>query len=138
MKKLLAIVMALAMIAALCACGETQGETAEELEVVTLEEVPLQQVDESGAQTYILTDDTDGSATVVNEEKYQLALECVGEDVSVLYEAIGEPTVEPHYASSCMEVGAQDGQHYYDEDGFYVTTLKTDEAETVMGIIRYD
>ena len=77
------------------------------------------------------------AAGSLNEEKYEKALACVGESVDVLYEAIGEPESEPHYASSCLEMGAQDGQLYYDADGFYVTTLKNDSGETVMGVVTY-
>ena len=57
-----------------------------------------------------------------------LALE--GEDVSVLSDLIGEPTLGKEYASSCLVQGGQDGVWYY--DGFTVyTLLSPDGAETV-------
>ena len=145
MKKLLACLLAVLMIAALCACGKTEtpaktDDTGDLQPAGTGEAAEVSEAaDASGADTFVLTDDMKNAdaAGSLNEEKYEKALACVGESVDVLYEAIGEPESEPHYASSCLEMGAQDGQLYYDADGFYVTTLKNDSGETVMGVVTY-
>lgn len=142
MKKLLALLLAALMLLALCACGETEKTeaptTAAADDSGDLNTEGAVVADDSGADTYVLTDDMknegDGS---LNQEKYDLAMDCVGESVDVLYDTIGEPEEEPHYASSCLEMGAEDGQLYYDSDGFYVTTLKNDDGETVMGVVVY-
>lgn len=154
MKKLLALLLAVLMLAALCACGETETTTdttaattadaeSENVTETAVDESGDLQVEEtavadaSGGDVYVLTDEEAENGNL-NEEKYQLALECMGESVDVLYDTIGEPEGEPHYASSCMEMDAEDGQLYYDADGFYVTTLKNADGETVMGVVVYD
>lgn len=153
MKKLLALLLAALMLAALCACGGTEtpanadatatdAENENAAEAAVDESGDLQTAeaavaDASGGDVYVLADEEDGNGSL-NEEKYQLALECMGASVDVLYAAIGEPEGEPHYASSCMEMDAEDGQLYYDADGFYVTTLKNADGETVMGVVVYD
>ncbi len=139
MKKLLALLLALVLVVALCACGQTETPVeSDDSGDLKAEDLAPAAADASGADTYVLTDDMknagDGS---LNEEKYQLALDCVGETVDVLYDTIGEPEAEPHYAASCLEMGAEDGQLYYDSDGFYVTTLKNADGETVMGVVTY-
>ncbi len=140
MKKLLALLLALVLVVALCACGQTETPADSDAsgDLQTEEKAPTEVADDSSADTYVLTDDMknegDGS---LNQEKYELAMDCVGESVDVLYDTIGEPEAEPHYASSCLEMGAEDGQLYYDSDGFYVTTLKNADGETVMGVVTY-
>lgn len=139
MKKLLALLLALMLVVVLCACGQTETPTESDAsgDLKAEEEIPTV-ADDSGADTYVLTDDMKNAGDgTLNEEKYQLALDCVGETVDVLYDAIGEPEAEPHYAASCLEMGAEDGQLYYDSDGFYVTTLKNADGETVMGVVTY-
>ena len=150
MKKTLVCLLALLCLVALCACGQTEAPAATEAPSAddsgdlaaaeTESSVEKTATDSSGSDTFVLTDDmlaTDAGGSL-NEEKYEQALGCIGESVEVLYETIGEPEAEPHYASSCLEMGAQDGQLYYDADGFYVTTLKNDSGETVMGVVTYD
>lgn len=145
MKKTLVCLLALLLLAALCACGQTEtsaaadatGDLAPAESETTAEET---KADASGSDTFVLTEDmlASDAGGSLNEEKYEKALACVGESVDVLYDTIGKPEADPHYASSCLEMGAQDGQLYYDTDGFYVTTLKNDSGETVMGVVTYD
>ncbi len=147
MKKTLVCLLALLCLVALCACGQTEAPAATKApaaddsgDLAPESSVETSVTAASDSDTFVLTDDmlaADAGGSL-NEEKYELALGCVGESVELLYETIGEPEAEPHYASSCLEMGAEDGQLYYDADGFYVTTLKNDSGETVMGVVTYD
>ena len=74
-------------------------------------------------------------APAFDEEKYNAALALKGEDISLLYEAIGEP-LEAYYAPSCMndENGrAEDGELIY--EGFYVASYRDGDKEIVWDVI---
>lgn len=140
MKKILAVLLAALLLAALCACGGTETGSDSPADLVvseTVKDSAAAPADASGADTYVLVEgpaeEGDG---LLDEEKYQLAKDCIGEDVSVLYDTIGEPEEEPHYASSCLEMNAEDGELDYGSYGFRVTTLKNDAGETVMGVVK--
>ena len=70
-------------------------------------------------------------APVLDEAGMNAALACIGQDVSVLYDAIGEPS-DSSYASSCLGPG-EDGELYY--EGFYVATYREGEKEIVRDVI---
>ncbi len=88
MKKLIPILLALALILTLCACG--------------------------------------------NKDALTTAQEMIGEDVSSLTAAIGEPE-NSSYASSCLGPG-EDGELYY--DGFTVYTYRDpDGTENIYDVM---
>ena len=89
MKKLIPILLALALMLTLCACG--------------------------------------------NKDALTTAQEMIGEDVSSLTAAIGEPE-NSSYASSCLGPG-EDGELYY--DGFTVYTYRDpDGTENVYDVMQ--
>lgn len=62
-----------------------------------------------------------------------LVLSLKGKPVQELYDALGKPTGEPEYASSCLVQGGKDGVLPY--DGFTVYTLvQADGTETVYDV----
>ncbi len=72
--------------------------------------------------------ESDNSVGPSVDEKLNIALSLIGENVGTLYDAIGEPA-DSSYASSCMGKG-KDGELYY--DGFTVCTYLEDGVETVV------
>ena len=70
-------------------------------------------------------------APVLDEAGMNAALACIGQDVSALYDAIGEPS-DSSYASSGLGPG-EDGELYY--EGFYVATYREGEKEIVRDVI---
>lgn len=68
------------------------------------------------------------SAPDASDTELEKALECVDQNVSTLYEAVGEPE-SSHYEYSCSGPG-DDGVLYY--DGFIVFTYKENGVETVV------
>ena len=63
----------------------------------------------------------------------ELVLSLKGKPVQELYDAIGMPTGEAEYASSCLVTGGKDGVLPY--DGFTVYTLvQPDGTETVYDV----
>ena len=59
------------------------------------------------------------------------AQEMIGEDISALTAAIGEPD-DSSYASSCLGPG-EDGELYY--DGFTVYTYRENGVETISVVL---
>lgn len=135
MKKIMMLLLAVILLLSLCACGQTQTQ-GEELEItakpkVEVEEDPTIPDDTTGQDT---TDDqtTNGDGlTPEQQAKKDLAVACIGKDISELYAAIGEPT-KTDYAPSCL-VDGEDGILYY--DGFEVYTNKVGEKETVYDVL---
>ena len=70
------------------------------------------------------------AAPEVNEDK-ALAESMIGEEVSKLIEAIGEPD-SADYASSCLGPG-EDGELQY--DGFTVYTYKEGDSEVIQNVL---
>ncbi len=67
------------------------------------------------------------------EEQLATAKTMVGEEVSTLYDAVGEPE-DSSYASSCIGDG-EDGELHY--DGFTVYTYRdTDGGETIQDVLE--
>ena len=71
-------------------------------------------------------------APAFDEEKFNAALALKGEDISLLFEAIGEP-LESSYAPSCIGASGEDGELIY--EGFYVATYRNGEKEIVWDVI---
>ena len=126
MKKwmLIALALLLVMTAAACKKGgkeekaNAQGGTTEQMVETTTE------MDEGGPG-----EEVDGPSD------WDLAVDCIGEDVQVLYDTIGFPT-KMEYFDSSIEAGEestiQEGVLYY--DGFCVYTLKEGASEIVHNV----
>lgn len=70
----------------------------------------------------------------VDEATINAILELQGEDVSALFDLIGEP-LDSSYIPSCLGPG-DDGELYY--DGFIVATYREDGKEIVWDVIVND
>ena len=117
MKKILALLLAALMALALVGCGGN-AETPAPTEVPATEAPAEPEGD--GAE--------DGVAGMI-----ELVLSLKGKPVQELYDAIGMPTGEAEYASSCLVTGGKDGVLPY--DGFTVYTLvQPDGTETVYDV----
>lgn len=66
-----------------------------------------------------------------SENGREIALSLIGQDVSLLYEALGEP-ISAEYSLSCNGPG-DDGLLTY--DGFIVFTYREDGVETVFDVM---
>ncbi len=135
MKKTFALILSLALLLALAACGSgaaTEAQTAEEEAPVITSvlpgasqsapaDEPEQDLEETAAPAQSETSDT---AEIVAR-----VLEMKGQPVEDLIELLGEP-LSRDYSSSCLVEGGQDGQLVY--DGFTVYTLvQADGTETI-------
>lgn len=149
MKKLWGFMIGFMVLAALCACGSQNGtgspvlaapapaETPETVKTASVPEdagdgrdslTPVQET-ESPQTTPAPVEGEEDAAPEAEAESDPLrtAQELIGEDVAVLYAAIGEPN-SSDYAPSCL-VDGEDGELYYDE--FVVYTQRTAGGETV-------
>ena len=126
MKKIrpvLSVLFLLAMLFSLCACGAGE-EKPEEMQSV------LPGADTQAESEAPVDEPAESSAPAENENK-KLAEDLIGEDVSKLYEAIGEPN-DSSYAGSCLGPG-EDGELHY--DGFTVYTYKEDDSEIIQNVL---
>lgn len=124
MKKMLLSALLISLILCLCACGqqaapEPTPSPAAPVVTSTLPGADLTAAPAPAEET--------PAAPVYDEEAFAAAQACIDKDVSVLYEAIGEPS-DSSYAPSCLGKG-EDGDLYY--DGFTVETYREGEKETV-------
>lgn len=134
MKKIFALLFALLMLLGLCACGSAETD-AEEPETVT--EVTEEVVEAASASDVTVREEQVEEVSLLDEEKFAAAEGCIGQSADTLLETIGEPSYT-EYASSCMEMNAEDGVLYYNSYGFYVYTLRSaDGTETVMAVLEF-
>lgn len=134
MKKILALLLAALMALALAGCGgntETPAPTeVPDTEAPAATEAPASEepaVTEAPAEP-----EGDGAEDRV-AGMIELVLSLKGKPVQALYDAIGMPTGEAEYASSCLVTGGKDGVLPY--DGFTVYTLvQPDGTETVYDV----
>ena len=123
-KKVFLMFLVAVMILSLCACGGSE-EKPENMESVL-----------PGAESGVETDDAAPSSEPVeagpeaNKDK-ELAESMIGEEVSGLIEAIGEPE-SSSYAGSCLGPG-EDGELHY--DGFTVYTYKEGDSEIIQNVL---
>lgn len=126
MKKIrpvLSVLFLLVMLFSLCACGAGE-EKPEDMQSV------LPGADTQAESEAPVDEPAESSAPAENENK-KLAEDLIGEDVSKLYEAIGEPN-DSSYAGSCLGPG-EDGELHY--DGFTVYTYKEDDSEIIQNVL---
>lgn len=121
MRKNLCLMLALLALLSLCACGGAPAPTEppQPTETVQPTEAPTPTATPEPAQTPAQTKET----------LFEAAQACIDQPVETLYAAIGQPQ-SSDYAPSCLEVGGEDGNLYY--EGFTVYTLRTAEGETVI------
>lgn len=123
-KNLILMLLVAAMLFSLCACGSSEEKPADMESVLPGAESGVE--DENEAQN----GSEEEAAPEVNEDK-ALAESMIGEEVSKLIEAIGEPD-SADYASSCLGPG-EDGELQY--DGFTVYTYKEGDSEVIQNVL---
>ena len=132
MKKFLFSLILLIFLFALSSCGSAAPTPVPSEEPTPAPPAPSLSSVLPGSELPSSTVETSVPEThAVDEAKLEAARDCIGEDVSVLYDAIGKPA-DSSYASSCLLPGAEDGELYY--DGFTVATLREAEKETVRDV----
>lgn len=148
MKKFLLLIFCAALSLCLAACGASEPEAApeptpEEALLEPVEATPTPQELEAASATTaeeLAGEEMPASATdaALDEDAFAAAEECVGRTAEELYDAIGEPTGDVRYASSCLEENAEDGMLFYDELGFYVWTVRSESGEIVHAVYPLD
>ena len=123
-KNLILMLLVAAMLFSLCACGSSEEKPADMKSVLPGAESGVE--DENEVQN----SSEEEAAPEVNEDK-ALAESMIGEEVSKLIEAIGEPD-SADYASSCLGPG-EDGELQY--DGFTVYTYKEGDSEVIQNVL---
>ena len=123
MRKLIALLLAVLMVLALCACGNTE-------EPVKTPETPQEQTPSNEPVDPQPSEEPSGEQPVEPQKSpLELAEECLDLPVEDLYALIGEPD-SSDYAPSCLNPGVgEDGNLYY--DGFVVYTYREGDTETV-------
>lgn len=123
-KNLILMLLVAAMFFSLCACSGSEEKPADMESVLPGAESGVE--DENEVQN----SSEEEAAPEVNEDK-ALAESMIGEEVSKLIEAIGEPD-SADYASSCLGPG-EDGELQY--DGFTVYTYKEGDSEVIQNVL---
>ena len=132
MKKLIALLMAVLMLLALCACGKTQEPTKEPdapkvEEPAVTDPQPSEEPSEEPSEG-----PSEDQPTEPEQSAFELAESCLDLPVEDLYALIGEPEGSD-YAPSCLNPGVgEDGNLYY--DGFVVYTYREGDSEVVYDV----
>lgn len=127
MKKYMAIVLAATAVLALCACGKQEPQT-ESAQTEMTSSLPGQNLSAGEDSSKAEAEKTEESTPNAADKAAAKAL--IGEEVSKLYEAIGQPN-DSAYTSSCLGSG-DDGELYY--DGFTVYTYREGSSEKIQDV----
>ena len=132
-KKLIALFLLLISLS-LAACGTQQLVEVQQTPQETVRPTVNPDMQSVLPGSDLKPDEDDAAPTpepvYVDEAKFEEAKKYIGQDVSKLYAAIGEPE-DSSYAPSCMGPG-QDGELYY--EGFTVATYKDGDNEIVRDV----
>ena len=132
-KHLIAIIVLILIFVSLSACGKASETPPVPDPTPAPASEPTPEVSAAPAESAAPGEpETTPEAPAFDEEKYNAALALKGEDVALLYDAIGEP-IETYYAPSCIGGTGEDGELTY--EGFYVTTYRNDGKEIVWDVI---
>ena len=123
-KNLILMLLVAVMLFSLCACGGSEEKPANKESVLPGAEIGVETEDEAPSST------AEAAEPEGNEDK-ALAESMIGEEVSKLIEAIGEPE-SADYAGSCLGPG-EDGELHY--DGFTVYTYKEGDSEIIQNVL---
>ena len=123
-KNLILMLLVAVMLFSLCACGSSEEKPANRESVLPGAESGVETEDEAQNSP------ADAAEPETNEDK-ALAESMIGEEVSKLIEAIGEPE-SADYAGSCLGPG-EDGELHY--DGFTVYTYKEGDSEIIQNVL---
>lgn len=123
MKKTLSLLLLIALLGTLCACGHSQAAPVTPSPAPTTEGV-VSATDTSSTPQASSTD-TDAQSHM------QVAQNYIGRETRDMYAAIGEP-VDSAYSASQDQPGSEDGMLIY--DGFFIWTLRTGESEIVQEV----
>ena len=125
MRRVLAALLLLTLLAGLGACGKNKGEGIEISATVAA----------SGSDIApVATVPASGTDAEVNTAAYETAKQYIGRPVDELLNAVGQPD-RTQYAASCLEEGAQDGMLFFDAAGFYAWTVRNAAGETVHDVV---
>ena len=157
MKKLIVMLLALAVVFGVCACSEEKTEVQEtvseeiaevkakpeeEAEEPAEEEASSEETEQPAAEVQTLEEPPvqepaaeepakeETPAPEVKTASAETASKYIGQSTSALVAAIGEPNSKT-YASSCIGDG-EDGEWYY--DGFTVYTYRENGSERVEDV----
>ena len=123
-KNLILMLLVAVMLFSLCACGGSEEKPANMESVLPGAEIGVATEDEAPRSTA-------EAAEPEGIEDKALAESMIGEEVSKLIEAIGEPE-SADYAGSCLGPG-EDGELHY--DGFTVYTYKEGDSEIIQNVL---
>ena len=138
MKKLfISAIVVMCVIFSLCSCGKAPQAlpSPEPTSAPVSEPTPEPTPEPAESAAPVEEPEPTPEQPAFDEEKYNAALALKGEDVALLYEAIGEP-LEAEYVPSCMtdqDGNGEDGWLTY--EGFSVATYRNGEKEIVWDVI---
>lgn len=136
MKKIALFLLASLMLAALCACGSAQPVEAAPAAAPAVEEDAQMVSVLPGADLTADPEEPEEAGIVVDEKMMSAVLKLKDENVSKLYELLGEPD-SADYAPSCLSTNgdsAEDGELVYSQYGFAVITFRQGSKEIVYDV----
>ena len=132
MKKVMILLVCMALLLSLCACGAepeetvppTAAPTTEATAPATEEAATVPPTEEEQPET------TQPEETVSAEDMVELVRQYIDQPIEELYAVIGEP-LSTDYAASCLGSG-EDGLLIY--EGFVVYTYREGDSEVVYDV----
>lgn len=127
MKKVFSLLICLALLLGLCACGAQPEETVPPTTTAPSTETtaPVQPIEQEEEP-----ETTEPQQTESAEDMVELVRQYIDKPIEELYEVIGQPQ-SSDYAASCLGSG-EDGLLIY--DGFVVYTYREGDSEVVYDV----